>query len=46
MTYVNIFLASSLDDLAGDREAIGNYIRWLNKIYEPRGVRFELYECE
>ena len=46
MTDVNIFLASSLDDLAGDREKIGNYIRKLNDIYLDRGVYFRLFECE
>lgn len=46
MTYVNIFLASSLEDLAGDREALGNYIRTLNDIYTKREIYFHLYECE
>ncbi len=46
MTIVNIFLASSLEDLKDDREALGNYIRKLNDIYMERDVYFRLFECE
>lgn len=46
MTNINIFLASSLEELAEDREALGNYIRKLNDIYMDRGIYFRLYECE
>ncbi len=46
MTVVNIFLASSLEDLKEDREALGNYVRKLNDIYMERDVYFRLFECE
>ncbi len=46
MTQINIFLASSLEDLREDREALGNYVRKLNDIYLDRDVYFNLFECE
>lgn len=46
ITYVNIFLASSIDELHEDRLAIGDYVRKLNDIYMERGVYFRLFMCE
>ena len=46
ITYVNIFLASSLNDLHEDRLALGDYVRKLNDIYIERGVFFRLFICE
>ena len=42
---IKIFLASS-DELVNDRNAFGNLVRRLDKIYEKRGIRIELFEWE
>ncbi len=46
MTFINIFLASSVVELKDDRLAIGDYIRKLNDIYMERNVYFRLFLCE
>ena len=45
MKTIKLFLASS-DELQDDRNAIGNLVRRLDKIYEKRGIRVELFEWE
>lgn len=45
MKTIKIFLASS-DELTDDRNAFGNLVRRLDKIYEKRGIRIELFEWE
>ena len=45
MKTIKIFLASS-EELTDDRNAFGNFVRRLDKIYEKRGVRIELFEWE
>ena len=45
MKTIRIFLASS-DELQDDRNAFGNLVRRLDKIYEKRGMRIELFEWE
>lgn len=45
MKTIKLFLASS-DELQDDRIAIGNLVRRLDKIYEKRGIRVELFEWE
>lgn len=45
MKTLKIFLASS-EELANDRNAFGNLVRRLDKIYEKRGKRIELFEWE
>ena len=45
MKTIKIFLASS-EELDYDRMAFGNLIRKLDKIYEKRGIRIELFEWE
>ena len=45
MKTIKIFLASS-DELENDRMAFGNLVRRLDKIYEKRGIRIELFEWE
>lgn len=45
MKTIKIFLASS-DELEDDRNAFGNLVRRLDKIYETRGIRIELFEWE
>lgn len=42
---IKIFLASS-EELENDRNAFGNLVRRLDKIYEKRGTRIELFEWE
>ena len=42
---IKIFLASS-EELENDRNAFGNLVRILDKIYEKRGIRIELFEWE
>ena len=42
---IRIFLASS-EELENDRNAFGNLVRRLDKLYEKRGIRIELFECE
>ena len=42
---IKIFLASS-EELTDDRNAFGNLVRRLDKIYEKRGIRIELFEWE
>ncbi len=42
---IKIFLASS-EELENDRNAFGNLVRRLDKIYEKRGIRIELFEWE
>lgn len=45
MRIIKIFLASS-EELTDDRNAFGNLVRRLDKIYEKRGIRIELFEWE
>lgn len=45
MKIIKIFLASS-EELENDRMAFGNLVRRLDKIYERRGIRVELFEWE
>ena len=45
MKTIKIFLASS-EELTEDRNAFGNLVRRLDKIYEKRGIRIELFEWE
>ena len=45
MKTIKIFLASS-EELEDDRNAFGNLVRKLNKSYEKRGIRLELFEWE
>ena len=45
MKTIKVFLASS-DELQDDRNAFGNLVRRLDKIYEKRGVRIDLFEWE
>ena len=45
MKTIKIFLASS-EELTNDRNAFGNLVRRLDKIYEKRGIRIELFEWE
>lgn len=45
MKTIKIFLASS-EELQNDRDAFGNLVRRLDKIYEKRGIRIELFEWE
>ena len=45
MKTIKIFLASS-EELENDRMAFGNLVRKLDKIYERRGIRVELFEWE
>ena len=45
MRIIKIFLASS-EELTYDRNAFGNLVRRLDKIYEKRGIRIELFEWE
>ena len=45
MKTIKIFLASSYE-LIDDRNAFGNLVRRLDKIYEKRGMRIELFEWE
>lgn len=45
MKTIKIFLASS-EELTDDRNAFGNLVRRLNKIYEKRGIHIELFEWE
>ena len=42
---IKIFLASS-EELVIDRNTIGNLVRRLNKTYEKRGIRLDLFEWE
>ncbi len=42
---IKIFLASS-EELENDRNAFGNLVRRLDKQYEKRGIRIELFEWE
>lgn len=45
MRTIRIFLASS-EELENDRNAFGNLVRKLDKIYEKRGIRIDLFEWE
>ena len=45
MKTIKVFLASS-EELIDDRNAFGNLVRRLDKIYEKRGIRIELFEWE
>lgn len=45
MRTIRIFLASS-EELNDDRQAFGNLVRKLDRIYEKRGIRIELFEWE
>lgn len=46
MQYIDIFLASSIDDLHNERMELGNYIRVLNDMFQGRGIYFRLHMCE
>ncbi len=43
---ISLFLASSIDDIAFDRLAIGDFINQLNNIYESKDIFIKLYKCE
>ncbi len=45
MKTIKIFLASS-EELKDDRNAFGNLVRRLDKIYEKRGIRIDLFKWE
>ena len=45
MRSIKIFLASS-EELTDDRNAFGNLVRRLDRIYESRGIRIKLVEWE
>ena len=45
MRTIKVFLASS-EELYDDRQAFGNLVRKLDKLYEKRGIRVELFEWE
>lgn len=45
MKTIKVFLASS-EELENDRMAFGNLVRKLDKVYERRGIRVELFEWE
>ena len=45
MKTIKIFFASS-EELEDDRNAFGNLVRRLNKIYQKRGILLELFEWE
>lgn len=45
MKTIKIFLASS-EELANDRNAFGNLVRRLDRIYENRGIRIDLFPWE
>ena len=45
MKTIKIFFASS-EELEDDRNAFGNLVRRLNKIYQKRGISLELFEWE
>lgn len=45
MKTIKIFFASS-EELEDDRNAFGNLVRRLNKIYQKRGIELELFEWE
>lgn len=42
---IKIFLASS-NELKGDRNAFGNFVRQIDNLYEKRGIRIKLFEWE
>ncbi len=42
---IKIFFASS-EELEDDRNAFGNFIRRLSKIYEKRNIKLDLFEWE
>lgn len=44
--YINIFLASSIDDMKLDRIEFGNYIRTLNDRFISRRLYIRLHMCE
>lgn len=46
MTIINLFLASSMEDLQMDRREIGDFIRSLNDRYLDRELYFRLFICE
>ena len=45
MKTIKIFLASS-EELSNDRNAFGNLVRRLDRMYEKRGLRIDLFEWE
>ena len=45
MKTIKIFLASS-EELKNDRVSFGNFIRELDKRYQQRGIRIDLYTWE
>ncbi len=46
MKYIDIFLASSIDDMKYDRIELGNYIRSLNDRFIERDIYIRLHMCE
>lgn len=46
MRTISIFLASSITELADDRDRFGEFIRKLNDIYEKRNTQIKLVRCE
>jgi len=46
MKYIDIFLASSIDELHDARMELGNYVRELNDRFINRGIYFRLHMCE
>lgn len=46
MKIISFFLASSINDVAYDRLAIGDFINQLNNIYAPQDLFIRLYKCE
>lgn len=43
---IHLFLASSIVDMKDDRDAIGNFINDLNKIYNSQNLFIHLHKCE
>lgn len=46
MKYINIFLASSVEEFEAERRKLGDFIRRLNDIYVTRNIYFRLIVCE
>ena len=46
MKTIEMFLASSIEELAGERKEIESFINALNNIFAPKGVYFKLNMCE
>ena len=45
MKIIKMFLASS-EELTDDRNAFGNLVRRLDKVYEKWGIRIDLFKWE